>query len=63
MGLLTKIFGTYSDKELKQINKIIKKINSLEPSIQNLSEVRRMNLDRDIRKVNLLIKCFQRLLL
>ena len=25
MGLLTKIFGTYSDKELKQINKIIKK--------------------------------------
>lgn len=38
MGLLTKIFGTYSDKELKQINKIIKKINSLEPSIQNLSD-------------------------
>ncbi len=29
MGLLTKIFGTYSDKELKQINKIIKKINSV----------------------------------
>ncbi len=38
MGLLTKIFGTYSDRELKQINKIIKKINSLEPSMQKLSD-------------------------
>ena len=38
MGLLTKIFGTYSDRELKQINKIIKKINSLEPAIQKLSD-------------------------
>lgn len=38
MGLLTKIFGTYSDRELKQISKIIKKINSLEPSIQKLSD-------------------------
>ncbi|BAK81656.1 preprotein translocase subunit SecA [Candidatus Arthromitus sp. SFB-rat-Yit] len=38
MGLLTKIFGTYSDKELKQINKIIKKINSLEATVQNLSD-------------------------
>ena len=46
MGLLTKIFGTYSDKELKQINKIIKKINSLEPSIQNLSDDQlRVNTD------------------
>lgn len=38
MGLLTKIFGTYSDRELKQIGKIIKKINSLEPSVQKLSD-------------------------
>ncbi len=38
MGLLTKIFGTYSDRELKLINKIVKKINSLEPSIQKLSD-------------------------
>lgn len=38
MGLLTKIFGTYSDRELKQIGKIVKKINSLEPSIQKLSD-------------------------
>ena len=38
MGLLTKIFGTYSDRELKQINKIIKKINSLEPAMQKLSD-------------------------
>ena len=38
MGLLTKVFGTYSDRELKQINKILKKINSLEPEIQRLSD-------------------------
>lgn len=38
MGLLTKIFGTYSDRELKLINKIVKKINSLEPTMQNLSD-------------------------
>lgn len=38
MGLLTKIFGNYSDRELKQINKIIKKINSLETAIQRLSD-------------------------
>lgn len=38
MGLLTKMFGTYSDRELKQINKIIKKINSLEPYVQKLSD-------------------------
>ncbi len=38
MGLLAKVFGTYSDRELKQINKIIKKINFLEPYVQKLSD-------------------------
>lgn len=38
MGLLTKVFGTYSDRELKHINKIVRKINSLEPEVQRLSD-------------------------
>jgi hypothetical protein len=31
MGLLEKIFGSYADKELKRINPIVDKIESLEP--------------------------------
>ena len=38
MGLLEKIFGNYSDKEIKKIMPIIKKINDLEPSISPLTD-------------------------
>lgn len=38
MGLLEKIFGNYSDKEIKKIMPIVKKINDLEPSITALSD-------------------------
>ena len=31
MGLITKIFGTYSDRELKQIYPIVDKIEAMEP--------------------------------
>ncbi len=36
MGLIQKIFGSYSDKELKRIAPIIEHINSLEPEMQKL---------------------------
>lgn len=38
MGLLDKLFGTYSDKELKKIDPIVDKIESYEPEIQKLSD-------------------------
>ena len=38
MGLITKIFGTYSDRELKQIYPIVDKIEALEPAYQALSD-------------------------
>ena len=38
MGLFSKIFGTYSEKEVKRVMPIVQKINSLEPSIQELTD-------------------------
>ena len=38
MGLITKIFGSYSDRELKQIYPIVDKIEALEPEYQKLSD-------------------------
>ena len=38
MGLLDKIFGTYSEKEVKRIKPIVEKINNLEPEIEKLSD-------------------------
>ena len=38
MGLFDKIFGTYSEKEVKRIRPIVDKINSLEPEISKLTD-------------------------
>ena len=38
MGLITKIFGTYSDRELKQIYPIVDKIEALEPEYQAMTD-------------------------
>ena len=38
MGLITKLFGTYSDREPKQIYPIVDKIEALEPEYQALSD-------------------------
>ena len=38
MGLLTKIFGTRSDREIKKIQPLVDKILALEPEYKNLSE-------------------------
>ena len=38
MGLLEKIFGNYSDKEIKRMTPIIDRIEALEPEMQRLSE-------------------------
>ena len=38
MGLFTKIFGTYSERELKLINPIVDKIEALQPQMQALTD-------------------------
>ncbi len=38
MGLFTKIFGTYSERELKLINPIVNKIVALKPQMEALSD-------------------------
>ena len=38
MGLVSKIFGTYSEKEVKRVMPIVEKINSLEDEISKLSD-------------------------
>ncbi|MDO5387802.1 MAG: preprotein translocase subunit SecA [Clostridia bacterium] len=38
MSLLKKVFGSYSDKEIKKIMPIVNKINSLEPDMEALSD-------------------------
>ncbi len=38
MGLFSKIFGTYSEKEVKRVMPIVDKINGLEPEILKLSD-------------------------
>ena len=38
MGFLEKIFGSYSDKEIKRIRPIVAKINELEPEMEKLTD-------------------------
>ena len=38
MGLITKIFGTYSDRELKQIYPIVDKIEAMEPEYHAMTD-------------------------
>ena len=38
MGLFTKLFGTYSDRELKKIYPIADAIEKLEPQVEKLSD-------------------------
>ena len=38
MGILEKIFGSYSEKELKRIKPIVDEIEAMEPEIKKLSD-------------------------
>ena len=38
MGLFNKIFGSYSDREVKRVMPIVEKINSLEPEMEKLTD-------------------------
>ena len=43
MGLLEKIFGNYSEKEIKRITPIVDKIDALAPEFEKLSEEEILN--------------------
>ena len=53
MGLLDKVFGSHSDKELKRISKTVDKIEALDESMQKLSDEelrhRPLNLKKDLQ--------------
>ena len=38
MGLFDKLFGSYSDREVKRITPIVDKIDSLGPEMEKLSD-------------------------
>ena len=39
MGLISKVFGTYSEREVKRVKPIVDKINGLEEEISKLSDL------------------------
>ena len=50
MGLLNKIFGSYSEKEVKRVMPIVEKINSLEDGISKLSDNELKNKTAEFKK-------------
>ena len=37
-SLLTRVFGSRNERQLRQLNRIVAKINALEPEMQKLSD-------------------------
>ena len=59
MGLFNKIFGSYSEKEVKRVMQIVEKINGLEENISKLSLIDITELSSEInseKHILLLIK-------
>ena len=38
MGIISKIFGTYSEREVKRVMPLVNKINEIEPEIEKLTD-------------------------
>ena len=50
MGLITKIFGTHSENELKRVYPIVDAIEALEPEIQKLSDAELKDKTREFKQ-------------
>ena len=50
MGLVSKIFGTYSEKEVKRVMPIVNKINSLEAEISSLTDKELTNKTKEFKE-------------
>ena len=50
MGIFNKIFGSYSEKEVKRVMPIVEKINGLEDSISKLSDAELKNKTTEFKE-------------
>ncbi len=50
MGLIKKLFGTYSDKELKKIYPVVDKIEAMEPAMEALSDEQLKDKTREFKE-------------
>ena len=50
MGVIEKIFGTHSDRELKLVNPIVDKIESLRSAMQELSDEQLRDKTKEFKK-------------
>ncbi len=50
MGILNKIFKSYSEREVKRIMPLVEKINGLEPEIQKLTDVELRNKTEEFKQ-------------
>ena len=50
MGVFDKVFGTHSERELKRIDKIVDKIESYRPAMQELSDEELRNKTVEFKK-------------
>lgn len=49
MGLINKVFGTHSERELKRINPIVDKIEALEPEFEKLTDEELKNKTKEFK--------------
>ena len=58
MSIITKVFGTYSDRQIKKITPILKQVNALGDKYRNMSDtdIPALVLDQLIACFDLMIK-------
>ena len=49
MGIISKVFGTYSEREVKRVMPIVEKINSLEEEISKLNDIELKNKTEEFK--------------
>ena len=50
MGIMNKVFGTHSERELKRINPIVEKIESYRPSMMELPDEQLKGKTKEFKK-------------
>ena len=50
MGLIDKVFGTHSERELKRISPLVAKINELRPAMMELSDAQLQDKTKEFKK-------------
>ena len=63
MGLIEKIFGSYSEKEIKRIMPLVEKIESMDEEMQKLSDNELRNKTEEFKEKGINIEDIERLIL